>query len=225
MNIIPQTVLALGLLLAPLSVQAQDQAPAAAPAVAPADAEAKYQALLAAAKAGTGPVDWKALRYADADRPSYVPDAPDPNRVAMIKATDRRDWLAMLDLAQKVIDKNYLDARAHETAAAANEALGHADAAKHELDIAIGLFSSMRTGSGLLEGLSYDTAYAVIAVREEYDVLNMRHRIMQRQRLDMHGGHTYDVLDVTDEAGQSPETYYFQIDRVWAAETRMFTPH
>ncbi len=218
MKIISQTALALGLLLAPLSVQAQDQAPAAA---APADAEAKYQALLAAAKTGTGPVDWTALRYADADRPSYVPDAPDPNRDALIKATNRRDYPAMLDLAQKVIDKEYLDAWAHEMASAAYSAAGRTDESHRELQIAVGLFRSMRTG----DGLSYDTAYTVIAVREEYDLLHISHLVMHQQSLQQHGGHTYDVLQTTDEAGQRPQTYYFQIDRVWAAENRMFTPH
>ena len=200
------TALALGLL--PLGAHA-----------AP-DAEAKYQALLTIAKSGTGPVDWMALRYADADRPGFTPDVPNPDRKAMFQAANAQNWQGALDLANRVIDKDYTDALAHLLASSADRQLGHADDAAREAAIGNGLLASIRTG----DGTSFDTAFTVIAVREEYDLLITMHLKLTRQGLNAHNGHQYDVMDTMNAAGTAA-TYYFQIDREWAAENLALMPH
>ena len=184
------------------------------------DAEAQYEALLAAAKSGTAPVDWMALRYADADRPSFTPDVANPDRKAMFQAANAQDWQGALDLANRVIDKDYTDALAHLLASSADRQLGHADDAAHEAATGNGLLASIRTG----DGQSFDTAFTVIAVREEYDLLLTMHLKLTRQGLNLHDGHHYDVMETMNAAGTAV-TYYFQIDREWAAENRALMPH
>lgn len=57
------------------------------------DPEARYQTLLAAAKAGQ-PVDWLALRFAYADRPTFsvFGDGLDDVRKRMLAALNAKDY-------------------------------------------------------------------------------------------------------------------------------------
>ncbi len=213
MKILSCAIVALAVALMPFAARAADHAPGA-------DAETKYQTLLAAAKAGVGPVDWTALRYADADRPGFVPDRPNLDRNAMFKAMNAKDWQGALDLANRVIDADFTDALAHLVVSAACRQLGRTDESAREGAIASGLLASIRTG----DGKSFDTAFTVMAVREEYDLLLTMHVKLVRQSLNTHDNHQFDVMDTTDPTGAAV-TYYFQIDREWAAENRALMPH
>lgn len=189
-----------------------------APAMAE-DAEAHYQALLTAAKAGTAPVDWQALRFAYADRPTYDLEAGRDDRAAMFKAFNANDWAGTVAAANRVLGVNYCSAMTHLVVGIADDRLGQAADAQREKAIARGLFESIRTG----DGLSHEHAFTVISVGEEYDFFIFAgvdlHNNKYTQRLDQQGGHSYDVFDVTDGTGKTV-TYYFNIDRAWAAETR-----
>jgi len=182
-------------------------------------AETRYQTLLAQAKSD-GPVDWQALRFAYADRPDFVPDGDDPDRQAMIKAMGKRDWQAVLDNAEKVFEHNYVDGIAHRVAGIADRHLDRNDEAAKEMEKADGIFASIAAGQ---DGKSFEHAFVVIAVSEEYDMMLDMNVQPGKQALSHQGDHTYDVIDVTDETGKT-STLYFQIDRVWAAETRMLSP-
>ena len=184
------------------------------------DPEAAYQALLAAAKSGTGPIDWQALRFAYADRPSYAPDDDTDDRRAMFVAVNAHDWATVLAKANKVLDKNYTDGMAHHSAGAADVALGHPDDGMKERAMAEGIFQSIRTG----DGLSFEHAFTVISVAEEYDLLATMGVDLDQQALSNSDGHVYDVMTVHDDSGKTV-VYYFNIDREWAAETKMFAPH
>ncbi len=194
---------------------------ALAPASYAADtaAEAHYRDLLQQAKSG-GPVDWQALRFAYADRPAFTPDSDDPDRAAMMKALGRHDWQASLDAANKVFEHNYVDGIAHRVAGIADRRLGRESEAANEMAKADGIFASIKAGQ---DGQSFEHAFVVIAVSEEYDVMLDMNVRPGNQSLNHHGDHTYDVIETTDAAGKAA-TYYFQIDRVWAAEQRMFSP-
>lgn len=188
-----------------MPVQAQD------------DAEAHYQTLLAAAKSGDAPVDWQALRFAYADRKDFDGQFDSPDRRAMFDAAARRDWPASLAAANRVLDKTYVDGMAHFSAGAADLALGHPDDAQREKAMAEGIFASIRTG----DGLSFEHAFTVIAIDEEYDLLITMGVEPGTQGLVNNGDHTYDVFDTKDTNGK-PVRYYFNIDHEWAAETRPF---
>jgi hypothetical protein len=182
------------------------------------DAEAHYQELLAAAKAATGPVDWKALRYAYADRPDFTGTPDEEDREAMFKAADGNDWPGVQAAAQRAVDQMYVDGAAHLMMAIAYDHMGKADDAQREGTIGEGLLDSIQTG----DGLSYDTAWTVITVAEEYDYLTYAGLEPGNQSLEEHDGHEFDVLEAKDDKGSSAK-YYFNIDREWAAENRLFS--
>jgi len=191
-------------------------APGLAMAQAP-DPEAHYQELLTTVKAATGPVDWAALRYAYADLPSFMGSGDDDDRAAMFKALQASDWPAVEAAARRVIDAMYVDGAAHFMLGVALDKQGKPDGAR-ERAIGTGLLESIETG----DGLSYDTAFTVITVAEEYDLMSYIGVSLDTQALSQHDGHTFDVMTTKDDSGKTA-VYYFNIDREWAAENRMFS--
>ncbi len=188
---------------------------------APADAEARYQALLADAKAGDKPVDWQALRFAYADRPSFsvFGGTRDDAHRKMSAALSSGDFAGALALAKSVMNSNFVDAGAHLVAAIANRRLGHEDVAGREDEITVGLLKSIETG----DGKTATTAFTVINVDEEYTLMNALRLKVSKQALISQGGHSYDVLDTVSADGHK-QSFYFLIDRVLAAEAAVFAP-
>ena len=202
-------------LLAVLAFAAAQAAPALAQ---DADPVAHYNDLLAAAKSGSGPVDWAALRYAYADLPDFDGQFDGADRQLMFAASTRHDWDTVLTIATRILDKNYVDGMAHHAAGAAELSLGRTQDGLRDKAMADAIFASIRTG----DGLSYEHAFTVIAIDEEYDLLiTMDVPDIGTQSLQQHDGHTYDVFATKDADGNTV-TYYFNIDREWAAETRPF---
>jgi hypothetical protein len=180
------------------------------------DAEARYQALVAKAKTGDAPVDWAELRFAYADRPN-APVVSEEVRAAMRAAVGRKDYDEALYRASVLLQADYVDAEAHLGAAAAYRGLGKAAEADRERSIAQGIFKSMMTGDGLTSA----SAYTVVSVAEEYQLMAVLGRKVTGQSTMQAGGHGYDVLTVVGENGEAA-AYYFQIDRVLQAERKLF---
>jgi hypothetical protein len=70
------------------------------------------------------------------------------------------------------------------------------------------------------DGKTPEQAFVVISVAEEYELMRARQRRVMHQNLVSQAAHSYDVLETTGRDGDSV-TFYFQIDRVMAAEARM----
>jgi hypothetical protein len=185
---------------------------------ADAASEARYQALLAGAKAGQ-PVDWRALRFAYADSTEFdlSGTGAEDTRKAMYAALSSGDFKGALAKAQALIDADYVNIEAHLAADRAYHGLGQADAAAREQAIAVGLLKSIQTG----DGKSPATAFTPITVAEEYVLMGARGRKVVRQALISRDGHSYDALDTVKDGGD-PRTFYFQIDKVLAAEAAAF---
>ncbi|HEY3886946.1 MAG TPA: DUF4919 domain-containing protein [Caulobacteraceae bacterium] len=184
--------------------------------------EARYQALLATAKAGGPAIDWGALRMAYADSAEFdlTGGGADPARKAMFAAINAGDAKAALAQAQLILAQDYVDIDAHVVADLANEKLGDAAGAKREHDIVVGLLRSIRTG----DGSSPAQAFTPISVGEEYAVMRAFDLKVTAQELILAAGHSYDKLDVTDSDGKT-QSFYFQIDRIVAAERAALAPH
>lgn len=183
------------------------------------DAGARYQALLADATAGK-PVDWQALRFAYADSPGFSvsSDGADATRKQMNAAFQAGDFKGAVAAAKQIIDIDFVDTGAHIVSDLSYQKLGDQDGAAREHQIAIGLLRSIRTG----DGTTKSTAFTVIRVNEEYVLMSVMNMKVRRQSLiNGEGGHMYDALDVVDDKGEE-HTFYFLIDRVWAAESSMF---
>ena len=89
---------------------------------------------------------------------------------------------------------------------------GFADAPRRA--IARGLLDSIEAG----DGKTAATAFTVISVSEEYELMRAMGVKVAQQSLINQGGHVYDLLAGTGPTG-APASYYFLIDRVMAAES------
>jgi hypothetical protein len=178
------------------------------------DAEAKYLAMLTAAKANPAATDWQALRFAYADRPSFSLFAVNDGLKAIGEARTARDWQGLLVATGKVLDINYADGEAHVAAAVAYDVLGKSDDAKRERTIGVAIFKSMMLNG---DGKTPEQAFVVISVAEEYELMRARQRRVVPQNLVSQAAHSYDVLETTGRDGDSV-AFYFQIDRIMAAE-------
>ena len=184
-------------------------------------AEARYQALLAKAKTGKQQVDWQALRFAYADQPSVnvVDDGLNEIRKKMLQARVNHDFADLLTQANLILDKDWVDGQAHLMASIALGEQGLPEESKREQAIGVALLKSIQTG----DGRSPKTAFTVISVREEYELMAARQRHSTRQSLVSDSGHMYDVLDTVGQGGDTM-SFYFLIDRVMAAEKKVFAP-
>jgi hypothetical protein len=182
--------------------------------------EARYQTMLAAAKAGK-PVNWLTLRFAYADRPSFnvQGDGLDDIRKQMFTALQANDYAGAISAAQQVIDKDFVDADAHLIIFLSDVKLGQPEKGLRDRDIGLGLIVSMQTGDGKTPA----TALTVINEAEEYSYLRALNLQSTGQSLIRDGGHSYDVINATDQSGQ-PQTLYFFADRIVAAEAKALEP-
>jgi len=187
------------------------------PAFAAGVADIRYQELLAQARAGQS-VDWQELRFAYADSSDFDLSGTKTAeaRKAMGEALKAEDFAGALAKANLIIEQEFIDVDAHFVSEMANSKLGNADEAKKQHAIVLGLLRSIHTG----DGKTAEDALTVIAVREEYSFIRAIGLRRVRQALVAKGGHHYDVLDVVDRNGQ-PQTIYFLVDRVLAAENDM----
>ncbi len=183
------------------------------------DTETAYQALLAQAKTDPPGFDWQALRFAYAARPSFQVFAQSAAKRTMFEAAGKGDCAAALPAARAVIAERFIDADAHMVAAFCEENVGHANAARLDRDIGAGLIRSIETG----DGLTPPTAFTVIDVAEEYTAIRALGAHPTEQSLVHADGHSYDRIVTVDDKGRTV-TYYFQIDRVLAAESAALKP-
>jgi hypothetical protein len=186
---------------------------------ADATADARYQALLTTARA-TDPasVDWQALRFAYADSSTFdlTGAKTDPARKAMFAALNKDDNQAVIAQASAILAADYVDIDAHVALDLAYQATGHAPLSAQEHKIALGLLRSIRTG----DGSSPDKAFTVISVGEEYATMRAFAMHVTGQALVEAPPHSYDRLNVTDPDGKA-HTFFFQVDRVLAAESAL----
>lgn len=184
------------------------------------DPDARYQVLLTIAKAGQT-VDWQALRFAYADRPSFsvFGDGLDSVRKQMFTALAAKDYSTCLKSARQILDQDFVDADAHLVGSICEDALGQPEKGASDRAMAVGLIRSMQTG----DGKTPETALTVINVAEEYTFLRVNGWRSSSQALIRHGDHSYDLLNAVDQSGQ-PHAVYFLIDRVLADEAKVLKP-
>ncbi len=176
-----------------------------------------YESLLEKVKKQDPGVDFTALRMAYADRPFKRGDAADPDlRKKLFPALTESNDKA-IEIADKVLAKNYLDIDAHIVSALAYNAKHDAEHEKLHNFVAEGLCRSI-LASG--DGQTLETAYVVISVDEEYTILRVLGWHLKEQTLLEGGGHHYDKMDVFNSKTRQQATVYFNIDRPYAAELK-----
>lgn len=197
----PGLLLALGILLGAAG-------PGAAQPLPPiAGGDLAYDTALLAAKANPAQADLRELRLAFTRTRGYAPNRaryPDQGP-DMREALRAQDWPRVLRLAQAALEANYVRMQAHHVAALAHRNLGHRDRASYHRAFFSGLYRSIVEGS---DGTTPATAYQVISIEEQYDVLAVRRLTRERQETTQHEGRAIDVITAKDADGATVTLYF-----------------
>lgn len=166
-----------------------------------------YPDLVVKVKNGDKSVDFRDLRIAYADT-SGGPDT-DKQKKAMTAALNAKNYEETLKNADIVLDGNYADMDAHFAEYIANRELHRSEQAEFHKYVLQGLLDSI-THSG--DGKTFESAYEVIAVHEEYVILRFMGLMPSKQSTSEKIGHSYDVLETMNPKTNEKVTLYFNID-------------
>ncbi len=177
----------------------------------PARAAEGYEAMVARVKAGDVTLDYRALRDAYAQSAHYQPEGGDYDepRTAMLNAFNAQDCAKALTAADKVLKTIFIDITAHIVSGRCFELASDSAKAVFHRTVARGLMASI-LASG--DGKTPKTAFVVVTISEEYDVLTALRLKPTLQSLVQDDGHSYDKQDAKSATGETA-TLFFQIDR------------
>lgn len=179
-----------------------------------------YEDLLAKLKGGDTNIDFKALRLAFAETKEYSYHGPEKaEREKFFKPFNDKNYKDALKQAEKYLEKNYVDLNAHYVAYNSAKELKDDKKAEFYKAITLGLLNSIKNGN---DGLSAKTPFYVITIDEEYTMMRFLGYQFNTQSLQHTDGHSFDVFTVTNTKNNEKTTLYFNIDVVWAAETKLF---
>jgi hypothetical protein len=178
-----------------------------------------YAQLVGRVKKRDATVDYRALRDAYALSPGYQPYGVE-SRDEMRKAFAAKDCPNVMKHGDKVLSEIYIDILTHLLMASCLRS-GN-DQTKADFHRAIGrsLLDSIEASG---DGKSPQTAFIVVTIDEEYDLLGLRGLKMKSQSLVHSGGHSFDQMNVEGEDGKT-STVFFQIDRPLAWLSKSLSP-
>ncbi|MBM3249441.1 MAG: DUF4919 domain-containing protein [Candidatus Omnitrophica bacterium] len=169
-----------------------------------------YDALLAGLKKGDRNIDFSALRIAYTRTPSYKPyDEPMEVIKPMLDAMRAKDYAKAIQYADTLLKANYVDIGVHRVLRNAYTHLNNKEKADFHKFVFDGLIKSIQDSG---DGLSAKTAYKVINVAEEYDLLGFLGFKMENQRLVNEGGHFFDRMEVKNIKTGQNAVLYFNVD-------------
>jgi len=155
-----------------------------------------YEEFVKAAKRDPGNVDYTEFRLAYRFWPGYDPyglGAGGPASHGQVSlALQVRDTAGLLVALSALLERQFLDIRAHQLAAAAYERIGDQVTAGVHGKIARGLLDSILQSG---DGQSFQTAYQVITIAEEYAILEMLQIKPQSKSLCHNQGQNFDVFE------------------------------
>jgi hypothetical protein len=130
-------------------------------------------------------------------------------------ALDKHQPAEALKLAEAALATYPLDPNVWAIKADAEKMAGDQAASDRDVNVAVEILRSIdRTG----DGKSAATAWKVISVAEEYDLLSAKGYKVGNQSLMQQDGHSFDVLEVTDTETGEKSSVWFNIDRVFGHE-------
>jgi hypothetical protein len=171
-------------------------------------AKDSYKELVQQLRNGDLSVNFFDLRMKYAASPQYAPEEGSDKIRDMYGNLNAKDYKGALDVANAVLQRQYVNIDAHIVASAAYEGLGDHKAAKLHHDIAAGLIRSILDSA---KGTSIETAYKVISIQEEYAVMRVLGLRPGSQAYMANGKHTYDKMEMVDPKNNSTVTLYFDV--------------
>jgi hypothetical protein len=187
----------------------------AAPAWAAEDvaqAAPSYSELVARVRSGQTDVDFAALRNAYAEDAAYDPYGSKLGVLLqdMTDALKEQDCTTAMARAQSILELNFVHIDAHFVSGICQRRAGNEAVGRHSIAFARGLLSSIvKSGNGKRP----ETAYHVVTIAEEYNVLRGLRIEKQTQSLINANGHSYDLHEGKSPDSDAKVAIYFNIDR------------
>jgi hypothetical protein len=176
-----------------------------------------YDDYVAQVKAGKIDIDYTAFRLAYAASSKYAPYGTIEIVSKLKKAYDAGDCQSAMAHAEKVFEVNFVQMDARKIAAFCLKKAGNEEEARRHYAMFLGLFSSvLKSGNGK----SPETAFVVIAVDEEYSVLETASLTPVKQEMVNHGGSAFDRFEVKLPESDQTVTLFFNVDRPHAQLAR-----
>ncbi len=175
-----------------------------------------YAQLLASALNDIRQADFTALRHAYTHTPHYNPyrsGAPDAELIDLMRA---ENWSAAVVRCEQLLADDYMHAPLHLTLSYIYQQLEDEGRAAWHLQFARGLISSLLSSG---DGRSPQTAFKVITVREEYEMLRALSLESLGQRLIAQDDRYFDVLTVRDGSGAEGEVFFEVTDIIRHAKS------
>lgn len=174
------------------------------------EAPERYEALLEAAKKDPAKADFRRLRLAFTRTESYRPYTKRRFDLAPVyqelKNGERAVALLALD---RMLEGHWMDPEAQGIASGVCEEIGEGERAALHAAFMKGIVDTI-LGAG--DGRSFEKAWPVLDVGEEYLILRAYDLRDGKQSLVEHDGHWYDVHEFRDEESGRDVTVYFNVD-------------
>ncbi|MCS6870151.1 MAG: DUF4919 domain-containing protein [Anaerolineae bacterium] len=164
-----------------------------------------YAQLLAIALNDIRQADFTALRAAYTRTAHYNPYRSGATDAGLIELMRAENWSAAAARCERLIAEDYLHAPLHLTMSYIYQQLEDEERAAWHLAFARGLIGSLLSSG---DGRSPETAFKVITVREEYEMLRALSLESLGQRLIAENDRYYDVLTVRDANGAEGEIFF-----------------
>ena len=129
-----------------------------------------------------------------------------------------KNYNNVVKLTKAMLSIDYTSLFAHKYLQQTYKILGDTTNKNKYHDIEFGLLYSI-TRSG--DGKTCETGWHVIQIEEEYFILNMLGADLQKQSISNGGKNTCDKMVVKTEEGEI-KTYYFEANKVFEMESKMF---
>jgi len=180
-------------------------------------AELSYDDYIAQVKAGKIEIDYTGFRLAYAASSKYAPFGVVEILSKLKTAYAAGDCPSAMAHAREVFEVNFVHMEAHKLAAFCLKKAGNDEEARREYAMFEGLFSSvLKSGNGM----SPEAAFVVIAVDEEYSVLETLALTPVKQARVNHGGSAVDRFEVKLPESDRTVTLFFNVDRPQAQLAR-----
>jgi len=169
-----------------------------------------YGILLEQVKQSDPDFDFTELRWTYAQTANY-----DPYKVAdsgledsMYEAYDNQEYELALEIANQMLEKNYLLPAPHFIALQSYEKLGNQKNADFHNYFLRGLITSIAKSG---DGRGSETAFIVVQFEEEYFMLDILGLQGSEQTFTEINGTPYDIFNGIEENTNNPATVYFDI--------------
>lgn len=150
-------------------------------------------------------IDFAKLRKAYSEWINTARQTDAPSRDEMVKAFEAKDYAKAVELGEKVVPFELINAGLIGAMSDAYSKLGNTEKSKFYNDLAHKVRHSLFLSG---DGKSAKTAYYVVSIPEEYRVMRELGYTVSMQSLNSIDGQAYDVLSGKDANGKDVEVYF-----------------